>query len=99
MDHDEARRIADELYARERQTHAREWGRRVPFFIRSADSSRLERQADRPLTQFGPKLAHPRPTGRPSCSSPRGESNEHNTREYGPPCVQAQPISLSDLSR
>jgi Flp pilus assembly protein TadB len=46
MDKDEARRMADELLEKERQTNAQELGRRVPFFIRSAASRRLGRQRE-----------------------------------------------------
>jgi hypothetical protein len=44
MDPEEAQRRADELCAAERQRNAR--GRRVPFFIRGADSKQLNRQRE-----------------------------------------------------
>jgi len=44
MDKEEARRIADALLAKERRT--RKWNPRVPFLVRSPDSSRLDRQRE-----------------------------------------------------
>ena len=46
LDEDEAKAIADALLAKERQASAQSWGRRVPFFIRSADSARLPRERE-----------------------------------------------------
>jgi peptidoglycan/LPS O-acetylase OafA/YrhL len=44
VDKEEARRIADALLAKERR--ARKWNPRVPFFLRSPDSARLDRQRE-----------------------------------------------------
>jgi len=44
VDKEEARRIADALLAKERR--ARKSNPRVPFFIRSPDSARLDRQRE-----------------------------------------------------
>jgi hypothetical protein len=44
MDKEEARRIADALLAKERR--ASKWNPRVPFLVRSPDSSRLNRRRE-----------------------------------------------------
>jgi hypothetical protein len=52
MDKDEAQRIADELIERERQKNPRAHRpRRVPFFLRSPDSARLEPRREWELFQ------------------------------------------------
>jgi hypothetical protein len=46
LDKDKAKAIADALLAKERQASAQSWGRRVPFFIRSAQSAHLARERE-----------------------------------------------------
>jgi hypothetical protein len=46
LDKDKAKAIADALLAKARRESAQSRGRRVPFFIRSADSARLAREQE-----------------------------------------------------
>jgi hypothetical protein len=46
LDKDKAKAIADALLAKERRASAQSWGRRAPFFIRSAQSAHLAREQE-----------------------------------------------------
>jgi fatty acid desaturase len=46
LDEDKAKAIADALLAKERRPNAQSWGRRVPFFIRTAESAHLAREQE-----------------------------------------------------
>jgi hypothetical protein len=46
LDKDKAKAIADALLAKERRASAQSRGRRVPFFIRSAQSAHLAREQE-----------------------------------------------------